>query len=310
MLNRNTLRRPLPVVAVGVLAVALIGGGTAAAQDFVISKDVKDNSLRSVDVKDGSLRVKDLTAAAVKTLQKGGPQGAKGDTGATGATGPKGDTGPQGPKGADATYVGAHWSIIDRNVEGNGASYLRPGPDQAPLGQGSLGLRTAGGTDKAAFGNQVDFAGQALGSVTEIGFSVFTTGENIGRSSTSPNMPSIAIEVDPTGTGDTTGPNYSTLVFIPKNTMPGWASIDATDSATGFQGGGWYYTGAAGTASNCTQTTFCTFARAKAAFPSASILTVGVTKGRDFAFSGAVDALRLNDKVFDFEPLGVYTRQP
>jgi hypothetical protein len=35
-----------------------------------------------------------------------------------------------------------------------------------------------------------------------------------------------------------------------------------------------------------------------------------VTKGRDYAFSGAVDALRINNQVFDFEPFGVYTRTP
>ena len=44
--------------------------------------------------------------------------------------------------------------------------------------------------------------------------------------------------------------------------------------------------------------------------PNASIYTAQITKGRDYAFSGAVDALRINNQVFDFEPFGVYTRQP
>ena len=43
----------------------------------------------------------------------------------------------------------------------------------------------------------------------------------------------------------------------------------------------------------------------KAFYPNASLLTVQLTKGRDYAFSGAVDALQLNDTVYDFEPLGV-----
>ena len=37
---------------------------------------------------------------------------------------------------------------------------------------------------------------------------------------------------------------------------------------------------------------------------------MAIGKGRDYAFSGAVDALRINDDVFDFEPFGVYTRNP
>ena len=70
-------------VAGAVLIVAVIGGGTATAADFVTSKDVKDDSLRSGDVRDGSLKVKDLAARAVSRLQ--GATGAKGATGASGA---------------------------------------------------------------------------------------------------------------------------------------------------------------------------------------------------------------------------------
>ena len=37
----------------------------------------------------------------------------------------------------------------------------------------------------------------------------------------------------------------------------------------------------------------------------ATIYTVAVTKGRDNSFVGAVDGLRLNDTIYDFEPFGV-----
>jgi hypothetical protein len=33
--------------------------------------------------------------------------------------------------------------------------------------------------------------------------------------------------------------------------------------------------------------------------------SVGIGKGRDFAFSGAVDAFQFNGKTYDFEPTGV-----
>jgi hypothetical protein len=38
----------------------------------------------------------------------------------------------------------------------------------------------------------------------------------------------------------------------------------------------------------------------------ASVFTVQITKGRDFAFSGAVDALVIGDTTYDFEPNGVF----
>lgn len=174
MLNRNTLRRPLPAIAVGVLAVALISGGTAAAADFVTSQDVKNDSLRSVDVKNGSLRVKDLTGAAVDTLQQQGPRGATGATGATGAQGPKGDTGatgatgPQGPKGdtgapgltgleSDGPYPGAtvlqdgdnstsFW-VNDGTLQ---RSWVMCAPGKVALGGGFTAASDASNADKRA----------------------------------------------------------------------------------------------------------------------------------------------------------------
>jgi hypothetical protein len=44
--------------------------------------------------------------------------------------------------------------------------------------------------------------------------------------------------------------------------------------------------------------------------PDSLILSVQVGKGRDFAFSGAVDSLVINNEKFDFEPFGVITTTP
>ncbi|MEY2536203.1 MAG: hypothetical protein QOF29_4113, partial [bacterium] len=69
--------------------------------------------------------------------------------------------------------------------------------------------------------------------------------------------------------------------------------------------------GAAGTATSCNQTTTCTFAQVKTALAQgtgATILTAGVTKGRDLSWQGAIDGLRVNTDVFDFEETGVSTR--
>jgi hypothetical protein len=35
-----------------------------------------------------------------------------------------------------------------------------------------------------------------------------------------------------------------------------------------------------------------------------------VTKGRDFAWQGAIDGLRINNEIFDFEETGVRTVTP
>ena len=82
--------------------------------------------------------------------------------------------------------------------------------------------------------------------------------------------------------------------------------IDTTQAGSGF----WFLTGAAGTATGCTQTSTCTFAEMEATLEdgdnaAASILTVGVTKGRDFAWREAIDGFRINAQVFDCEENGV-----
>ena len=48
----------------------------------------------------------------------------------------------------------------------------------------------------------------------------------------------------------------------------------------------------------------------KAAVPNATLYTVQISKGRDWAFSGAVDALQINNAVYDFEPFGVSQTTP
>ena len=72
----------------------------------------------------------------------------------------------------------------------------------------------------------------------------------------------------------------------------------------------WRLTGAEGDETGCNQVTGCTFAEVLTALdngdPAAIIGTVGISKGTDSAFSGAVDALQINDVVYDFEPNGVF----
>ncbi len=230
-----------------------------------------------------------------------GPAGANGSNGSNGATGPPG---APGLNGQDATYVGPNWGVVHRNVNGNGDADLGASTQTPPLGIGALNIRTGlGGTDKAAFGNEKDYLGIPVASLVNLGFSVFTTGEN---NATANNMPSISIEINP-NIGNPPTITYSSLVYAPSNSASNvWTAIDADADVVPH----WFLTGAAGTATGCNQTTLCTFAAVKAALaadgdPAATIYTVQITKGRDYAFSGAVDALVINAKTWDFEPFGV-----
>jgi hypothetical protein len=217
--------------------------------------------------------------------------------------------------------VGKNWGIIDRNTIGSAVADLRAGPygsfgvtgpsASPPMGVGSLGIQVsdnalsgANPQEKVAFGNEVDFLGDQVATLTKVGYRVFQTQENADINPR--NMPNIALEINPQ-----TGSAYTTMVWVPDaapvtNRWSGF--IDATTT------GDWYFTGSAGTATGCNQTTFCSFADAQANLAAAqvggtpaSIYTVAIAKGRDDAWVGAVDGLRINNKVYNFEPYGVNT---
>lgn len=256
---------------------ALSAGSGAVAAGLVTSADIKDETIRAQDIRDGAIISSKINDGGVKEQ----------------------DLDPN--ISSKLGYTGAQWSIVDRNVIGNGDAFLRAGPSSAnfgpasnpPFGVGSLGLHTSSAQDKAVFGNQTDFAGDALSGINTVKYSVFTTGEN--RAASVENLPNMQFEVNP----HTATRSFSTLVFVPEEQQAGWSEIDASTAQR------WYYTGAFGTDSGCNQTTYCTLADAKAAAPDATIYTVQLSKGRDNAFSGAVDGLTLNSTTYDFEPTGV-----
>lgn len=216
--------------------------------------------------------------------------------------------------------VGAHWGVIDRNTIGSAVADLRAGPygsfaftgrsAQPPSGVGSLGIQvsdnaTSGSpaAEKVAFGNEVDFLGNPVSGLSDVGFRVFQTSENAAINPR--NMPNITLEINPRVVG---AGSYTSMVWVP-NAAP------VTDRWTGYLNatttGDWYFTGSAGTVTGCNQTTMCSFTAAKQALVNnnngtpASIYTVAVAKGRDNTWDGAVDDLRINSKIYNFEPYGV-----
>ena len=226
-----------------------------------------------------------------------------------------------------AAFSGAkseHWGVITRNTIGSPVADLRDGPygsightgpaSEPPFGKGSLGIEVANNSttltppsEKVAFGNEVDFFGDPVTSLNAVGFRVFQTGENVSYGGVN-NLPNITFEIDPNLGNHAT--NYTSLVWQPDGTtittLDEWSPyLDATTT------GQWYMTGNAGTASGCNQTTTCNFTQLMTAFGTnnngtpPTVLSVAVAKGRDSMWIGAVDGLRLNNKVYDFERDGV-----
>jgi hypothetical protein len=304
-----------PGVALGIVAIILATTGSAVAGSLITSSQIKDGTIQSKDIKKGTIALNRLAPAAQKAIQRAATPGTTGATGATGATGPQGDRGPsvlgsagdKGDKGDTGPVLSAgNWGVINRNTEGSPVAFLRSGPSTPPLGKGSLNLTVKDGTEKIAFGNEIDtFASGLFANVTRVGFHVYTTGENNAKGVG--NMPSITFEVDPNVNGKPS--NYSSLVFMPANTTANqWSGyIDAT--RTGLWGG----TGNAFAGTKCDiNGTRCTFDELQAYLNDgdgnpASILSVAVVKGKDNFWSGAVDGLRINDTMIDFEETGVLT---
>ena len=71
----------------GMMAVTL-GVGGASAAGLIGSKDIKDNSIKSVDVKDHTLKKRDINSDLVAKFKKPGPPGPQGEPGKDGTANP------------------------------------------------------------------------------------------------------------------------------------------------------------------------------------------------------------------------------
>jgi hypothetical protein len=295
---------------------SLIGGGTwAVANELITGRDIKNGSITGRDIKrgsitsreirDGSLRNRDIRRGIIRMnslrprvqnlIRRGGPQG------------PVGAPGAPGRPGGSTSTLTSNFGVIDRAVFGSPVAQLRSGPSDPPSGTGSLGLLVAGAPnynppEKIAYG--IAESG-LLSRLSKVGFAVFTTPANVTRGGPDSNMPNIQFEINPRLTDVSGSITFSTLTFNAVNSdANAWTTIDATDPDAGR----WSLTGRAGTATGCVSiaaTSGCTFEQIKARLPDATFLTVMINKGRDFEWQGAVDALRINGHVADFEQGGV-----
>ena len=224
---------------------------------------------------------------------------------------------PAVAEGGPSSYYLEKWGIVYRNTLGGPNAVLRLGPwgrspasaDAAtvppPYGIGSLGLIVADGTEQIEFGDETTYAGLPLSGITTLKYWLFD-GEDAPPTY---ELPFIKLEVDP---NLTPAVNYTSLNYLPlRSVSPSAPAVREVKNWQQYEpsaaGSAWYASnGATATATGCTQITPCTFALLKSRMPDAVITqSVGIAKGRDNAFTGAVDGVQINNRLFDFEPDGV-----
>ncbi len=301
-------KRLSPGVILGVIAVFIGLTGSAAAGSLITSGKIKDGTIQGRDIKRGTITQDRLALSVRRALAQVGQPGAAGEKGAKGDTGATGSTGPTLQGSAPAAQPNSgFWGIIDRNTIGSPAAALRSGPGTPPLGNGSLNLLVRDGNDKIAYGNEVDFANKPLSGFTTLGYSIFQGFDY----DASVILPGLALEIDPNLTDSV---NYSSVVYVAPKPLAAdsytWKAFDATADPGGTSG--WFFTnGATATATGCGQgagQTFCSWDQILQKVPNAVVKTLAISKGRDTKFSGAVDALRVNGTVYDFEENGVFAK--
>lgn len=120
------------IAVVAASAALLIGAGTVGgyAAGMIGSKQIKDNSIRSIDIKDGTLKKRDLKPKLVDKFSQPGPAGPEG---------PAGPPGPAGGPGADPNhvYVGAFGDVVaPRAADVDGLSMVGDGVKFGPFANG------------------------------------------------------------------------------------------------------------------------------------------------------------------------------
>ena len=319
-----------------------MGAGTATAAKLITSGDIKDGTIKSADIKNGTIKhddikkstiTRDRLAKAVRSqLDEGGPAGPPGRrdrldprdplepraTRATRAT-PAQLSRPATGVFRTATRSGRRARSCALDLPLPAASGPPAIPAQAPpFGTGSLNLVVSGQPtvpaaqeEKVAYGNEFDFVGDSFQDLTAVGFHVYTTVENIDAGGPD-NLPSITFEVDPERGRGRRQLRVDRLLSA-GHSFPCSGATTSMPPRTAMWGG----TGPAFTGTPCdingTRCTLRPSYRTLAQRRRRSRRSSGrwrITKGRDNSWQGAVDGLRINDTVYDFEETGVFETAP
>lgn len=200
------------------------------------------------------------------------------------------------------TPASPEWQLISRNTIGSPSVTFASGPvadgELQAFGIGSLHLQVGGGDEKVAYAMPLSEAsplwGKPVSELGDISYRVYDGTEGVDAA-----LPGIQIEVARSGleVGD-----YATFGFLPGQSDPvdgernlkHWEEYDA-------KAGMWFSTNG----NECRNSDPCTWEGLTAAYPDAEVwFSAGISKGRDTAFSGAVDYVIFDGVEYDFEPGG------
>lgn len=205
---------------------------------------------------------------------------------------------------AENTPPLSNWVLYTRTPASIGQFVI--GPEQPPLGIGSLALQTPTAGDKLTLFNY-DHIGTALSDIIAIGYATYRDGDSVTGSPF--QVPSINIQVDYNGSA--TG-GFTTLVFEPVyNTDQGPVVDDEWQTWDAYNGGNAIWWSSRDIPGVCAANCFVTWNAIVAANPDAVILGgFGVNQGSgNGGLIAAADALKLaygDDCVtYDFEPFRV-----
>ena len=194
------------------------------------------------------------------------------------------------------------WTFVNDNGAGGSGSFVN-GPATPPLGTGSAQLEVPLTTDGYALANAV-YQGLDLDQITTLSYSTYrATGGD-----------ALAIALQLNVDADSTDANLAwqgRLVYEPYHTQTVqtgvWETWDTLNDTAGSGTGNWWFSngGLAGS-TGCTQANPCTWAEVLSAIPNGEVhSTLGgvvLKAGSGWTgFVGNVDALTVNDDVYDFE---------
>ncbi len=191
-----------------------------------------------------------------------------------------------------------NWVLYTRAGTPPTAAQFRLGPDNPPIGAGSLQLQTNAGTEKVTLFN-FDHVGTPLADVDDISYSTYRIAGNAQQ------VTALNVQIDYNGPAVAGG--FSTLVFEPVyNTDQGPVVSGEWQDWTATGNGVWWSTqpipgtNCAGATAACDQT----WNEIVANNPDATVLGgVGVNQGSgNDGLTAAVDAFTFDETTYDFGP--------
>ena len=308
-----------PGVVLGIIAVGFAMSGSAVAGSLITSAKIKDGTIQNKDIKKGTIALNRLTQGTQAAIARARPGRARPVPRARparpappGATAPTGTTVlPARRRRRPPRATGASSTATRSARRPRTCAPARPTP---PLGDGALNLTVARRHREGRLRQRdrpsraADFTDVDAGRLPRL-----HDGREHRQGAATPNMPGITFEIDPQRRRQA-----PTQLLVARSSCRRtrrrnpWSGVHRRhhDRPLGphrrpVRG----HRRATSTARAARSPQLQDVPRRRRR-RRPTILSVAIGKGRDYFWSGAVDGLRINDTVFDFEERGVFTAAP